>query len=157
MPPARESFRSSLSTRRSFTRRLVERRRINVFFLITFNRSGRRGDTDSPCPPLHGLAPPWRASCGEANNSAQLALRCHFLLLTPARGRHHVPMNSPAFGLRVASAIFALFAVAHVVRLVEQAQVTVGTHQIPMSLSVVALIIAAILSIWLWRLSSARP
>jgi hypothetical protein len=66
-------------------------------------------------------------------------------------------MNSQGFGLRVASAIFALFAVAHVVRLVKQAQVTVGTHQIPMSLSFVALIIAAILSIWLWRLSSARP
>jgi hypothetical protein len=66
-------------------------------------------------------------------------------------------MNSQGFGLRVASAIFALFAVGHMVRLVRQAQVTVGTHQIPMSLSVVALIIAAILSIWLWRLSSARP
>jgi hypothetical protein len=66
-------------------------------------------------------------------------------------------MNSQGFGLRVASAIFALFAVAHVVRLVKQAQVTVAAHQIPMSLSVVALIIAAILSIWLWRLSSARP
>ena len=93
----------------------------------------------------------------QADNSPQLARRCHFLLLTPARGRHHAPMNSPALGLRVASAIFALFAVAHVVRLVEQVQVTVGTHQIPMSLSVVALIIAAILSIWLWRLSSAHP
>jgi hypothetical protein len=66
-------------------------------------------------------------------------------------------MNSQGFGLRVASAIFALFAVGHMVRLVRQAQVTVGTHQIPMSLSFVALIIAAILSIWLWRLSSARP
>jgi hypothetical protein len=64
-------------------------------------------------------------------------------------------MNSQGFGLRVASAIFALFAVAHVVRLVEKARVTVGTHQIPMSLSVVALVIAAILSIWLWLLSSA--
>jgi hypothetical protein len=64
-------------------------------------------------------------------------------------------MNSQSFGLRVASAFFALFAVAHVVRLVTQAQVTVGTHQIPMSLSVVALIIAAILSIWLWGLSCA--
>jgi len=66
-------------------------------------------------------------------------------------------MSSQAFGLRVASAIFALFGVGHVVRLVKQAQVTVGTHQIPMSLSVVALIMAAILSIWLWRLSSAHP
>jgi hypothetical protein len=66
-------------------------------------------------------------------------------------------MNSQRFGLRVASAFFALFAVAHVIRLVKQAHVTIGPHQIPMSLSVVALIIAAILSIWLWRLSSARP
>jgi hypothetical protein len=66
-------------------------------------------------------------------------------------------MDSQGLGLRVASAIFALFAVAHVMRLVKQAHVTVGTHQIPMSLSVVVLIIAAVLSIWLWPLSSARP
>ena len=65
-------------------------------------------------------------------------------------------MNSQGFGLRVASAIFALLAVAHVVRLVVQAEVTVGAHQIPMSLSVVAVIIAAVLSIWFWLLSSAR-
>jgi hypothetical protein len=52
--------------------------------------------------------------------------------------------------------IFALFAIGHVVRLVKQAQVTVGTYQVPMWASVVALIIAAILSTWMWRLSSAR-
>ena len=65
-------------------------------------------------------------------------------------------MSSQASGLRVASVIFAFFAVGHVVRLVKQAQVTVGTYQIPMWVSVVALIIAAILSTWMWRLSSAR-
>jgi hypothetical protein len=65
-------------------------------------------------------------------------------------------MSSQAAGLRVASVIFGLFAVGHLMRLVNQAQVTVGTYQIPMSLSVVALIIAAILSTWMWRLSSAR-
>jgi len=65
-------------------------------------------------------------------------------------------MSSQASGLRVASVIFALFAIGHVVRLVNQAQVTVATYQIPMWVSVVALIIAAILSIWMWRLSSAR-
>jgi hypothetical protein len=65
-------------------------------------------------------------------------------------------MSSQASGLRVASVIFALFALAHVVRLAKQAQVTVATHQIPMSVSVVALIIAALLSVWLWRLSSGR-
>jgi len=39
--------------------------------------------------------------------------------------------------------------------LVKQAQVMVGTHQIPMWISVVALIIAGVLNIWMWRLSSA--
>ena len=54
-------------------------------------------------------------------------------------------MSSQASGLRVASVIFALFAIGHVVRLIKQAQVTVETYQIPMWASVVALIIAAIL------------
>ena len=71
-------------------------------------------------------------------------------------GSQNAPMSSQASGLRVASVIFALFAIGHAVRLVKQAQVTVGTYQIPMWISVVALIIAAILSTWMWRLSSAR-
>jgi len=71
-------------------------------------------------------------------------------------GSQNAAMSSQAAGLRVASVIFALFAIGHVVRLVNQAQVTVATHQVPMWVSVVALIIAAILSIWMWRLSSAR-
>ena len=71
-------------------------------------------------------------------------------------GSQNAAMSSQAFGLRVASVIFALFGIGHVVRLVKQAQVTVATHQVPMWVSVVALIIAAILSIWMWRLSSAR-
>jgi len=64
------------------------------------------------------------------------------------------PMSSQASGLRVASAIFALFALGHLLRLVNHAQVMVGTHQMPMWGSVVALIIAGALSIWMWRLSS---
>lgn len=71
-------------------------------------------------------------------------------------GSQNAPMSSQASGLRVASVIFGLFAIGHVVRLVKQAQVTVGTYQIPMWASVVALILAAILSTWMWRLSSAR-
>jgi hypothetical protein len=42
------------------------------------------------------------------------------------------------------------------VRLIKQAQVTVGTLTIPMGVSWVALIIAAILCIWLWRLASGK-
>ena len=64
-------------------------------------------------------------------------------------------MSSQASGLRVASVLFGLFALGHLVRLVKQAQVMIGMQQIPMWISVVALIIAGVLSIWMWRLSSA--
>jgi len=82
--------------------------------------------------------------------------RSHIFADKAQVGRQNAPMSSQAAGLRVASVIFALFAIGHVVRLVKQAQVTVGTYQVPMWVSVVALIIAAILSTWMWRLSSAR-
>jgi hypothetical protein len=65
-------------------------------------------------------------------------------------------MSSQKTGLRVASIVFALFAIGHVLRLINHAQVTVGTHAIPMGVSWVALIVAAILSIWLWWLASPR-
>ena len=63
-------------------------------------------------------------------------------------------MTSQQTGLRVASVVFGIFAIGHIVRLVKQAQVTVGSTEIPMGASWVALIVAAVLSIWLWRLSS---
>ena len=65
-------------------------------------------------------------------------------------------MNSPTTGLRVASIIFALFALGHILRLIKHAQVTIGSHHAPMWISVVALIVAAGLSIWMWRLSSLK-
>jgi uncharacterized membrane protein YecN with MAPEG domain len=64
-------------------------------------------------------------------------------------------MNSQRTGLRVASVIFAIFAIGHAVRLLRHTQVIVGSHMIPMGLSWVALIVAAVLCIWMWRLSSA--
>jgi hypothetical protein len=63
-------------------------------------------------------------------------------------------MNSQRTGLRVASIIFGIFAIGHLIRLIKQAQVTVGTLTVPMGASWIALIIAAILCIWLWRLAS---
>jgi uncharacterized membrane protein YecN with MAPEG domain len=65
-------------------------------------------------------------------------------------------MNSPTTGLRVASVLFGIFAIGHIIRLISHAQVTVGTHTIPMGLSWIALIVAAILCIWMWRLSNLR-
>jgi hypothetical protein len=63
-------------------------------------------------------------------------------------------MNSQWTGLRVASVVFALFAIGHIVRLVTRARVIVGHYHVPMVASVVALLIVGALSIWLWRLSS---
>jgi hypothetical protein len=65
-------------------------------------------------------------------------------------------MNPQKTGLRVASVLFGLFAIGHLYRLIKQIPVQVGSHQIPMGLSWIALIIAALLCIWLWRLSSGR-
>ncbi len=65
-------------------------------------------------------------------------------------------MNSPTTGLRVASVLFGIFVIAHLLRLITHTHVTVGTHTIPMGLSWIALIIAAILCIWFWRLSNLR-
>jgi uncharacterized membrane protein len=63
-------------------------------------------------------------------------------------------MNSQRTGLRVASTLFAIFAIGHLFRLIKNVQVTVGTHTIPMGVSWIALIVVAILCIWMWRLSS---
>jgi len=65
-------------------------------------------------------------------------------------------MNSPTTGLRVASLIFALFALGHIARLIKHAPVVIGSHHIPLWASVVALIVAAALSIWMWRLSNLK-
>jgi len=65
-------------------------------------------------------------------------------------------MNSPRNGLRVASVLFGIFAIGHLLRLINQAQVTVGTLTIPMGVSWIALILALILCLWFWRLSNSR-
>jgi len=63
-------------------------------------------------------------------------------------------MNSPRTGLRVASVLFGIFAIGHLLRLINQVRVTVGTLTIPIGVSWIALVVAAILCVWLWRLSS---
>jgi hypothetical protein len=65
-------------------------------------------------------------------------------------------MNSPRTGLRVASIVFGIFGIGHLLRLINQAQVTVGQYTIPIGVSWIALIVAVILCVWLWRLASAR-
>jgi len=63
-------------------------------------------------------------------------------------------MNSPATGLKLSATIFAIFALVHVLRLVKKFDVVVGSHHIPLMVSVVAIVVAGVLSIWMWKLSS---
>jgi len=65
-------------------------------------------------------------------------------------------MNSQRTGLRVAALFFGIFTLFHAVRLYKQAHVMIATHEIPLTVSWVALVVGALLCIWLWRLSSAR-
>jgi hypothetical protein len=62
-------------------------------------------------------------------------------------------MNSQTTGLRVASILFAVFALGHLVRLLKHSQVIVGSHTIPVGISVPLAVIAALLSFWMWKLS----
>jgi uncharacterized membrane protein len=63
-------------------------------------------------------------------------------------------MRSPRTGLRIAAVIFAIFALGHLLRLVTHMQVLLGNHEVSMGVSVIALIIASGLSVWMWRLSA---
>ncbi len=63
-------------------------------------------------------------------------------------------MNSPAVGLRVASVFFGLVCLGHLARLLLQLEVTVAGYHVPVWFSGPAVIMTAILCVWLWRLSS---
>ena len=62
-------------------------------------------------------------------------------------------MNSAAFGLRVASLIFALVALLQLIRFLTQAKVSIGSHTIPVWISALLALFAAALSFWMWQLS----
>ena len=56
--------------------------------------------------------------------------------------------------LIVAGVIFSLVALLHLLRLVNQWQVMIGGQMIPMSLSVMGLIITVVLAIWMFIAAS---
>ena len=63
-------------------------------------------------------------------------------------------MNSQRTGLRVASVIFGLVTIAHIVRLFKHAKISVATHVIPIEVSWIGVIAFGLLCIWMWRLSA---
>lgn len=62
-------------------------------------------------------------------------------------------MNPQITGLRVASVVFGLMALAQFMRLVIRPEVYVAGRPLPMWPSIVAFIILGGLSIWMWRLT----
>jgi hypothetical protein len=56
-------------------------------------------------------------------------------------------------GLRVASIVFALLCLAQLVRLAVRPEILVAGHLLPLWPSVIAVVVLAALSVWLWRLT----
>ena len=63
-------------------------------------------------------------------------------------------MNSIVTARRLTGTIFLLIAIVHIWRLVRGIDVMVGSHHLPMWLSVVGAIVTGLLGFWLWTLSS---
>jgi len=64
-------------------------------------------------------------------------------------------MNSIPFALRVAGTIFGLASLAHLLRLILQLPVVIGSFHLPMVISSGGFLIAGLLAFWLWWV--ARP
>jgi len=62
-------------------------------------------------------------------------------------------MNSQTTGLRVASVVFGLMAIAQLVRLLIRPEVLVAGYSMPLWPSVLALILLGGLSVWMWKLA----
>ncbi len=66
-------------------------------------------------------------------------------------------MNSQVVGVRVASILFGLIAIAQLARLIIRPQVLVAGHLLPLWPSAVAFVILGGLSFWLWSLARTQP
>ena len=65
-------------------------------------------------------------------------------------------MRRQILGLRVASVIFGLIALAQLVRFIVRGSVTIGGHALPLWPSALAFFIFGGLSIWMWTLSREK-
>jgi hypothetical protein len=64
-------------------------------------------------------------------------------------------MSSQITGLRVASVVFGLLAIAQLLRLVIRPEVIVAGHPMPLWPSVLAFVILSSLCLWMWQLARA--
>ncbi|OIQ90469.1 hypothetical protein GALL_276080 [mine drainage metagenome] len=63
-------------------------------------------------------------------------------------------MNSPTLGLRVASILFGVTGLAHLIRVFVKIQLVIGTCYIQRRWNLVAFVILAALCVWMWSLAS---
>jgi len=63
-------------------------------------------------------------------------------------------MNSPTCGLRVASVVFGLICLGHLLRIIARLQVNLGGFYVHRWTSAVAVVVAGLLCVWLWMLAS---
>jgi hypothetical protein len=63
-------------------------------------------------------------------------------------------MKSQRTALRVASVIFGLITIAHIVRLFKHVKITFASHVIPIEASWIGIIVFGVLCVWMWRLSA---
>ena len=66
-------------------------------------------------------------------------------------------MNSQILGLRLASIVFGLISIAHLIRLIIRLEVLVCGYRIPLWPSALAFLVLGGLSLWLWKLSRIQP
>ncbi len=65
-------------------------------------------------------------------------------------------MNPQTLALRVASVVFGLMSLAQLLRAVIRVRLAIAGHPIPARLSLVAFVILALLSAWMWAASSKK-
>ena len=65
-------------------------------------------------------------------------------------------MNSARMGLRIAALIFGIISWGHLWRVVAHLHVQIGRSQIPSWPSVIAVVVFALLSLWMARLSTKQ-
>jgi hypothetical protein len=66
-------------------------------------------------------------------------------------------MKAQITGLRVASVVFALAMCVQAARIVVRPEVVVAGHLVPLWPSVVAVVVLAGLSLWMWELAAGKP
>jgi hypothetical protein len=79
---------------------------------------------------------------------------CRIFAEIPARLQDTIKVKNQRFGLRVAGLLFALFSIAHLLRLFLHLDVQIAGRAIAMWPSWVAALVAGALSIWLFSLSN---